>query len=152
MYKAGYHLPVGEMLSRVAAGGHCPVGRTMIGLVLGNDLIAFGIQAGNFDGIFHRLCTAKGKERFGKIARGNFRDLFSKQPPCFGYHAGIYITHLLHLPRNGFGYPLIAVPDVYIHQLRGKVNVSFSIGAPQVHAFCFYHINGVQPGLFAPGE
>jgi hypothetical protein len=152
MHKTRHHLPVGEMFARIATHRHSAIRGTMVRLILGDDLIAFGVHPRNLDGILHRLGPTKCKERFSEVTRCNFRNLFTKYSSCFGYHAGIHIAYLFHLPCNGLGYPLIAMPDVYIHQLRRKINVSFSICAIQVHAFCFYHINRVQPGLFAPGK
>src|SRR5689334_7114029 len=99
----------------------------MIGLIPGKYLMTSRVHSRQFDGIFNRSSATECKECLIEIARTKLREFFSQLSTNFCYAGRRYVGYFLHLFHHGFGYALVAMPDVYIHQSRRKIDITFAL-------------------------
>src|SRR5687768_141724 len=124
----------------------------MIRLITAQNLVTPGVQAGELDTIFNGSCATQCEEGFIQIARTDLCKFFAQLTTRFSNTVRSYIANLLHLPYNGFGYALVSMTNVYIHQAAGKINVTFIIIIIEVNALPVLNSNWRNAFLFAPGK
>src|SRR3981081_4344052 len=108
--------------------------RTVIRAITRHNLVAPGEEARDLDGILIRFRAAVRKKESVNIARSNLRELRPQPRPRFRSHERIGITQHRCLLAYSPDDALIAVSNVYRHQLTIEIDEALPFRRPEIDA------------------
>jgi hypothetical protein len=125
-------------------------GRSVIGAVGGQDLVAAGVLAGELDGVLVGLGTAVGEEAHLQVARKQLGKLLAEPRADLRGHERIGIGQLLRLSLDRLDHATVAMADVDAHQLAVEVDEALAVRRIEVDPLGALDGDGVDGILRGP--
>ena len=141
---------LGRPAPRVACERNASRRRAVIRTIAGDDLVPPGKEAGNLDGILGCLSAAVGEEKRVNVARSDFRELGAQSGAGLGRHERISIGQRGGLLADGLDHPLIAMADVYAHQLAVEIDEALPFRRPEINTLGSGNWDRINLGLGRP--
>src|SRR5260221_6080568 len=135
---------------RIARKAHGTRRRAVIRPIARHDFVPSGKDASDLDGVLVRFRAAICKKERINIARSNLRQLRSQPRPRLRSHERIGIGQHRRLLGNSPDDALIAVSNVYRHQLAVEVDEALPFRSPEINAPRPRHRNGIDLRLRRP--